>query len=136
MDIDAALCRAQVADLSDCMWMSNTKIRVGTHQEAGQADIIIVSAGAKQKEGEDRVGLIGRNVKVLDSVFGGMRPIRGDAVVLLIANPVDSLTYYAQQLSGLPKSQVLGSGTLLDSIRLRGILAQKLEVSHTEIGMR
>jgi L-lactate dehydrogenase len=129
VDIDQELCSAQVQDLSDATYLSNVRIRKVNHAEAGQADIIIISAGAKQRRGETRLDLIDRNIKVLDSVLGALKPIRQDAILVLIANPVDSLTYYAQQLSGLPRNQVLGAGTLLDSIRLRGILAQKLQVS-------
>ena len=70
-----------------------------------------------------------RNFKILQSVLGGMQPIRKDAVLLLVANPVDVLTHFAQKLSGLPREQVLGSGTLLDSIRLRSQIAEKLGVS-------
>jgi L-lactate dehydrogenase len=62
-----------------------------------------------------------------------MSPLRSDAVLLLVANPVDALTYFAQQYAGLPKSQVIGSGTFLDSARLRGILASKAEVAASSI---
>jgi L-lactate dehydrogenase len=128
VDIDHKLCEAQVLDLSDAAYLSNTRIRAGTHAEAGQASIIIVSAGAKQKIGDTRLSLINRNFHILNDVLGSMKPIRSDAILVLVANPVDVLTYFAHQLSGLPRNQVLGSGTLLDSIRLRGILASKLQV--------
>lgn len=62
-----------------------------------------------------------------------MKPFREDTVLLLVANPVDVLTYFAQQYSNLPKSQVIGSGTFLDSARLRGILASKAEVAASSI---
>jgi L-lactate dehydrogenase len=129
VDIDHELCQAQVQDLSDATHLSNVRIRQGSHADAGQADIIILTAGAKQRPGDTRLDLIDRNLKVLGSVLEAMNPIRPDAILLLIANPVDALTYFAQKMSGLPKNQVLGSGTLLDSIRLRGILADKLQVS-------
>ena len=135
VDIDRELCNAQVQDLSDATYLSDVRIRQGSHADAGQADIIIVSAGAKQRPGETRLDLVGRNIKVLDSVLKAMNPIRKDAILVLIANPVDSLTYCAQKLSGLPRNQVLGSGTLLDSIRLRGILARKLNVSHSNLAV-
>ena len=128
VDIDEQLCEAQVADLSDATYLSNVRIRKGKHVDAAQADIIIISAGAKQRSGDTRLELIDRNFKVLQSVLGAMRPIRSDAVLVLVANPVDVLTYFAQRLSGLPRQQVLGSGTLLDSTRLRGVLARALDV--------
>jgi L-lactate dehydrogenase len=62
-----------------------------------------------------------------------MKPFREDTVLLLVANPVDVLTYFAQKYSDLPKHQVIGSGTFLDSARLRGILASKAEVAASSI---
>jgi len=131
VDIDHELCRAQVQDLSDTTHLSNVRIMQGSHSDAGQADIIILTAGAKQRPGDTRLDLIDRNLKVLSSVLEAMNPIRPNTILLLIANPVDVLTYFAQKMSKLPRNQVLGSGTLLDSIRLRRMLADKLEVSDT-----
>ena len=128
VDINHEYCQAQVEDLSDATFLSNVRIRQGTAEDAQNADIIIISAGAKQKPGETRIGLIDRNIKVLESVTKSLQPIRSDAILLIVANPVDILTLYAQRLSGLPRTQVIGSGTMLDSIRLTGILANKLKV--------
>ena len=128
VDIDDARCRAQVADLSDSAFLSNGRIAVGSPKDAGQADIIIVTAGAKQNPGDTRLDLVEKNRAVLTSVLDGMQPIRQDAILLLVANPVDVLTYLAQKISGLPKQQVIGTGTLLDSIRLRSVLAERIGV--------
>jgi len=65
---------------------------------------------------------------ILNSAINDMKPFREDAVLLLVANPVDVLTYFAQHFSELPKDQVIGSGTFLDSARLRGLLAEKVGV--------
>ncbi|XP_014552350.1 hypothetical protein COCVIDRAFT_30242 [Bipolaris victoriae FI3] len=126
---------AQVQDLSDATFHGNTttRIRSGTHKEAGQCDVVVITAGAKQKKGESRTDLIGRNKSILESAISDMKPFRPDTVLLLVANPVDVLTYFAQQFSGLPKQQVIGSGTFLDSARLRGILALKAEVAASSI---
>ena len=75
------------------------------------------------------MALIERNQVILKSVIGGMAPLRQDAILLLVANPVDILTQVAQSLSGLPKSQVFGSGTFLDTQRLRLELSNLLQVS-------
>ncbi|KAF1939257.1 L-lactate dehydrogenase A [Clathrospora elynae] len=122
---------AQVQDLSDATFHgdTSTRVRSGTHKEAGQCDIVVIAAGAKQKKGESRTDLIGRNKSILESAIGDMKPFRQDTILVLVANPVDVLTYFAQQYSGLPKAQVIGSGTFLDSARLRGILASKAEVA-------
>ncbi|KAI9857283.1 MAG: hypothetical protein M1813_008321 [Trichoglossum hirsutum] len=133
VDTDHSLCRAQVLDLADAAFLSNAHVRSATHAEAGQADIIIITAGAKQRPGDSRLDLIGRNLRVLGSVMEGMKPIRKDAVVLMVANPVDVLTVFAQNMSGLPKGQVLGSGTLLDSVRLRALVAEKAGIADTAV---
>lgn len=128
VDIDQDLCRAQVEDLSDGTFLSNVRIRQGTNKDAAQAEIIIITAGAKQKPGDTRLDLIDRNFKVLKSILVEMKPIREDAILLLVANPVDVLTSAAMRMSGLGPGQVLGSGTLLDSVRLTRLLASKLKV--------
>jgi L-lactate dehydrogenase len=145
---------AQVQDLSDATFHGNTstRVRAGTHKEAGQCDIIVMTAGAKQKKGmflhrtiaiaksrankpsgESRADLIGRNKSILESAINDMKPLRSDTILLLVANPVDALTYFAQKFADLPKNQVIGSGTFLDSARLRGILANKAEVAASSI---
>jgi L-lactate dehydrogenase len=133
VDIDEEVVRGQVLDLSDASFISSTQIRAGNYKEAGQCDIVVVTAGAKQREGETRTELIERNYKILQSVLGSMKPFNPNIIVLLVANPVDVLTHIAQQLSGLPKNQVFGSGTFLDSARLRHKLAQILKVAENAI---
>ena len=130
IDIDEDMCKAQVQDLSDATFLSNVRIRQGTLTDAQHAAIIIITAGAKQRPGDTRLDLIDRNLKILKSILSSLQPIRKDAILLIVANPVDILTLFAQKFSGLPKSQVLGSGTLLDSIRLKRILASRLNVSY------
>ena len=83
--------------------------------------------------GESRTDLVGRNLKILGSAIEDMKPFRDDTIILLVSNPVDILTYFAQKFSGLPKNQVFGSGTFLDSARLRGILAEKCGVAASSI---
>jgi L-lactate dehydrogenase len=145
---------AQVQDLSDATFHgdTSTSVRAGTHKEAGQCDIVIITAGAAQKKGkliasslphiepctdyvlgESRTDLVGRNLKILGSAIEDMKPFREDTIILLVTNPVDILTYFAQKFSGLPKEQVIGSGTFLDSARLRGILSKKCGVAASSI---
>ncbi|KAI9095194.1 lactate dehydrogenase/glycoside hydrolase [Phlyctochytrium arcticum] len=133
VDLNEKACEAQVLDLSDAAFLADTKVRVGNYKEAGQADIVIITAGAKQRPGETRVELIGRNRDILASCIDQMKPFKPSTVLLLVSNPVDVLTYFAQKLSGLPHKQVLGSGTFLDSARLRSTLAAKLDVAETAV---
>lgn len=138
--------KGQVLDLSDANINNGTKVRSATWKEAGQADVIIITAGAKQRSGESRqevkealslllniritiIQLVDRNYEILKQVIGEMQPIQQDAVMLLVSNPVDVLTSIAQKLAGLPKNRVFGSGTFLDSSRLNVYLSDKLKVS-------
>ncbi|KAJ8653713.1 L-lactate dehydrogenase [Lichtheimia ornata] len=133
VDVVPEVVEGQTLDLSDANMLSSTRVRGATNKEAGQADIIIITAGAKQKPGESRTQLIDRNYKILESVIGSMQPIRKDAIMILVSNPVDVLTHIAQKLSGLDRNRVFGTGTFLDSSRLRGYLAQILNVSTPSI---
>lgn len=136
VDPKTELLEAQVRDLADATFRGQTgaRVRTGTAKEAGQADIVVITAGAKQKIGESRLSLLSRNLHILSSIFKSMAPINPNTILLLVANPVDILTYFARKLSGLPETQVLGSGTSLDSARLRGILAEKADVAPNSIG--
>jgi L-lactate dehydrogenase len=127
-DQDAKMRRAQVQDLSDAAFFGGVEVKEATNKEAGRADVIVITAGAKQRPGETRLDLVDRNLMILRSIISDMQPLKSDAVLLIVANPVDVLTHFAQAISGLPKNQVIGTGTFLDSVRLRGNLAKKIAV--------
>jgi len=139
VDPNTALRDAQVKDLEDATTYHSTvggggvRVRAATHKEAGQCDIVVISAGAKQRQGESRTDLLGRNLAILKSATNDMKPFRKDTVILTVANPVDVLTFFCQKFSGLPQEQVIGSGTFLDTARLRGILAAKVGVDASSV---
>ncbi|KAF9936466.1 hypothetical protein BGZ67_002367 [Mortierella alpina] len=132
-DFNAKVCQGQVLDLQDAAFVSSTKVRVGTPKECGQADIIVITAGARQKPNETRDELVVRNEDILRSVLDGLQPIKPSAILVLVANPVNILTCMAQKLSGLPPHQVIGTGTYLDSIRFRVAMKERLAVSETSV---
>ncbi|KAF2213803.1 hypothetical protein CERZMDRAFT_90361 [Cercospora zeae-maydis SCOH1-5] len=129
--------QAQAEDLRDAILQSDTtstRVHVASDpSEAGQADIIIITAGAAQKKGESRTDLVGKNAQILQSVAQGLGPVKKEAVVLCVANPVDVMTHFAQKFINLPKEQVFGSGTFLDSARFKGQLASQVGVSQSNI---
>ncbi|ORX84917.1 L-lactate dehydrogenase [Basidiobolus meristosporus CBS 931.73] len=133
VDIDDKVAEGQTLDLTDSLFLSSSHVKVGTYKEAGQADIIVITAGANQKPGETRLQLIEKNCTILQSVITRMSPINPSSKILLVANPVDILAHITQRISGLPHRQVFGSGTFLDSGRLRSVLARKLGVSDVAI---
>ena len=147
VDVKVELRDSQVRDLSDVSYSRNsaTSVRAGTHHEAGQCDIVVITAGSKYSlgklsscypagaslyylSGQPSIDHTYRNIATIRSAIKAMKPFRLDTILLVVANPVDLLTSLAQELSGLPACQVLGSGTFLDSVRLRGLLAAQAGV--------
>lgn len=104
----------------------------GDYSECADADIVVITAGVAQKPGETRLALLQRNTVVFKSIISSiMRYAPSDVILLTVTNPVDILTYITYKISGLPKNQVLGSGTVLDTSRLKYMLSR-----HTGIDAR
>ncbi|KAJ5293567.1 hypothetical protein N7508_008388 [Penicillium antarcticum] len=138
VDIKTDLRDGQVRDLSDVSYSCNsgTRVRAATHKEASQCDIVVITAGSKSYRGETSVQHMWQKIAIIESINNAMKPFESGTILLIVANPVDLLTSFAQEHSGLPASQVLGSGTFLDSVRLRGILADKAGVSASSIDLQ
>ena len=97
------------------------------------ADVIAITAGAKQKPGQTRLELAGTNVEICRALIPKLLEVAPDAVIVMVTNPVDVLTLAALKFSGLPKNRVLGSGTVLDSARLRDLIARYLGVASQSV---
>lgn len=122
--------KGQELDLRDTLLFSpNTKIQSGTLKDAimKEVDIFVITAGAAQKPGETRIDLLGRNVKILKSIQKDLGTLHKGAIVLIVMNPLDILTSLAARIFELPAGQVFGSGTLLDTSRLRWRLSDRFE---------
>jgi L-lactate dehydrogenase len=104
------------------------EISAGDYRECGNADIVLITAGAKQRPGENRLDLLRRNALIIRDIVSKIREQGFHGILLVVSNPVDVLTHVAWQASGLPRSRVIGSGTVLDSSRLRVLLAQHCRV--------
>lgn len=102
------------------------KIYAGGYDDVADAAIIVVSAGAGQKPGETRLDLVNKNVAIFKSIIPEIAKRNFGGILLIVANPVDILTQVAQKLSGLPQERVIGSGTVLDSARLKYALGEHL----------
>ena len=124
-DLDANLAQGQVLDLAHGLpFYPNVQINLGGPQDYRDAHVIVVTAGAKQRPGEARLELLQRNARIIESIMDEIQAQGSQAVVLLVSNPVDILTYVAQQRVGWPPGRVIGSGTVLDSARFRYLLSQ------------
>ncbi len=96
----------------------------GDYADAKDSDIVIITAGANMRPGETRMDLLRKNVKVFESIVPQIVQHAPNALLLVVTNPVDVLTYVTQKVSGLPKNRVIGSGTVLDTSRLRYLLSR------------
>lgn len=134
-DIATDRVEGEVMDLLHGMpFLPPTTIKAGTVADAGRdADLIIITAGASQKPGETRLDLVGRNVAIFKHLVADIVQHCPNAVLLIVSNPVDIMTYVTLKLSGFPSSRVIGSGTVLDSARFRALLAEKMGIDSRSV---
>lgn len=109
------------------------KIYAGDYSDVGDASIIIVTAGANQKPDETRLDLVHKNVGIYKSIIPQIVESGFGGILLVVSNPVDILTYAAVKLSGFPENRVIGSGTVLDTARLKYALGEHLSVDSRSI---
>lgn len=134
-DLDMADAEGEMMDLKDALAVAPSflKIRTGDYTEAKDCDICIITAGANQKPSETRTDLVQKNAKILQSIVGPVMASGFDGIFLVVANPVDTLSFLTWSYSRLPAERVIGSGTVLDSARLRLKLSEKLDVNPKSI---
>jgi L-lactate dehydrogenase len=130
-DVDAAKTRAETLDLNHGLQFVPMATVIGSDdiEVCRGADLVVVTAGAKQKPGQTRLELAAANVGLCRSLVPQLLEVAPDAILLLVTNPVDVVTYAALRYSGLPARRVFGSGTVLDSSRLRLLVAQHCGVA-------
>jgi len=109
------------------------KIEAADYQSCKDSGLVIITAGARQKPGESRVDLMGRNIAVMKSIVASILGSGFRGIMLVITNPVDVLTWVAYKESGLSPTRVIGSGTILDSARLREYVARHCKVNPQNI---
>ncbi|MBS3178934.1 MULTISPECIES: L-lactate dehydrogenase [unclassified Pseudoclavibacter] len=125
-DIDTKKVEAEVLDLAHGTQFTGSSVMTGSSDitTVAGADVVIITAGAKQKPGQTRLDLVGVNVGILESLMPQLVELAPNAVFVLVTNPCDVLTVVAQRISGLPPGRVISSGTVLDTSRLRWIIAK------------
>jgi len=130
IDVNQEKETGEVMDIASGLCFVDTgSIKTGEFKEVQSADIIIVTAGAAQKPGDTRLDLLEKNKQITKSIFKSIGKLNHDAIIIMVSNPVDVLTYLVQEITGLPKNQIFGSGTSLDTARLRSHVARILGVS-------
>ena len=108
-------------------------IYAGDYEDCRDASVVVITAGAAQKPEETRIDLTAKNARIMKSVVESIMTSSFDGILVVASNPVDGMTYLAQKVSGLPKERVIGSGTILDTARLRYMMSEYLDVSSSNI---
>lgn len=126
IDVNEAKSEGEAMDLNHGIPFAPSPIKVwsGSYQDCEQADLVVITAGLAQKPGETRLELVEKNTKIFKQIVKNIMASGFDGIFLVATNPVDILTYVTWKESGLPKERVIGSGTVLDSARLRFALGQ------------
>ena len=114
-------------------FVGSAQVVAGDYSDLADAAIIVVTAGAAQKPGETRLDLVQKNAKIMTSVIEQINAIDYKGILLIVSNPVDILTAVAQKVSNLPAKRIVGSGTTLDTARLKHKLGEHLSVDSRDV---
>lgn len=134
IDVNRDKAEGEAMDLSHGLpFASPMKIYAGDYSELKDCFLIIITAGTSQREGETRLDLVHRNVEIFKSIIPQITVVNSEAVILVVSNPVDILTYVTLKLSGFPPNRVIGSGTVLDTARLKYLLGERLGVDSRSV---
>ncbi|MCF2643163.1 L-lactate dehydrogenase [Roseburia hominis] len=130
IDINKERAYGEMLDLKDSIEYLNRNVKVytGSYEECGDMDIIVITAGAPPKEGQSRLDTLELSAKICKSIVEPIMKSGFDGIFIVISNPVDIIAHYVYKLSGLPKNQVIGTGTAIDSARLQDYIAQLVKV--------
>ena len=129
IDRNADLVWGQAADINDAMGLDrNVEVRAGDYSDIATDDIVVITAGSPQQPGQTRLELVGVNANIMRDIVKNIMAGGAKPYLVVVSNPVDVLTYVALKESGLPKTRVFGTGTTLDTSRLKSYLADALNV--------
>jgi L-lactate dehydrogenase len=134
IDTNEKLVRAQVMDLQHGVpFFGFTKVKVGSYEDIRDSQIVVMCAGAAQKEGQTRLDLIKQNSALIREITPKVFEMNPNTIFVIVTNPVDILTYVAIQTEPKHEKQILGTGTLLDSARFRHLLGERLHINPRSI---
>ena len=134
IDANAKKAEGEAMDLSHgSAYLTPMNIYAGTYDDIVDAGIIVITAGANQKPDETRLDLVKKNVQIFKSIIPEIKKRNCEGILLIVSNPVDILTEVALKLSGFPSNRVIGSGTVLDTARLKYVLGKHLQVDPRDV---
>ena len=134
IDVNHDKARGEALDIKQATpFLSPTKVYEGTYEDTKGSDIVVITSGIGRKPGQSRIDLAQTNVDIIKSIAPEIVRHAPDAIYVIVANPVDVLTYVFAKVTGLPKRQVVGSGTILDTIRLRTRLSELYSINQKQV---
>ena len=130
IDLNKERALGEAMDLNHCIEYlnRNTKIRVGSYEECGDVDIVVITAGAPPKPGQTRLDTLDLSIKIAESIVNPIMESGFEGHFIIISNPVDIVAYHVYKISGLPKNKIIGTGTSVDSARLKNFIGDLLKV--------
>ena len=129
VDVNKAKTEGEAMDLSHgADFVKPVNILSGDYKDTEGSDIVVITAGAAQKVGETRLQLINKNINIFKAIIPEVVKYNKDAILLVVSNPVDVLSYVTYKLSGFPKERVIGSGTVLDTSRLKHEIGKRYNI--------
>lgn len=134
LDVNREKAEGEAMDLSDGLpYGAAMEITAGGYDDIADCALIVITAGANQKPGETRLDLIEKNTAIMRGIVGEITAREFKGILLIVSNPVDVLTHVARRLSGYPRERVIGSGTVLDTGRLKQLLGEELRVDSRNV---
>ncbi|XP_030624697.1 L-lactate dehydrogenase B chain [Chanos chanos] len=135
MDVMEDKLKGEVLDLQHgSLFLKTSKIRAAKdYSDTAESKLIVITAGVRQRQGESRLALVKRNVEVFKHIIPALAKHSPSALILVVSNPVDILSYVTWKLSGFPQERVIGSGTNLDSARFRFLMGEKLQIHPSSV---
>ena len=130
IDINREKALGEVMDLNHCIEYlnRNTQVKVGSYEECKDVDIVVITAGAPPKPGQTRLDTLDLSAKIVKSIVDPIMNSGFNGHFIIVSNPVDVISYYVYKLSGLPKNKVIGTGTSIDSARLKNFIGELFNV--------
>jgi len=130
IDINKSKAHGEVMDLCHCVEYLNRNIKVseGDYSDCGDADIVVITAGAPPKSGQTRLDTLELSANIVKTIVEPIMETGFDGIFLIVSNPVDVIAHYVYKLSGLPKNQVIGTGTAMDSARLKYFIGDLVHI--------
>ena len=134
LDANHAKAEGEAMDISHGLPFAHAMdIREGDYEDIADASVVIITAGTNQKPGESRLDLVQKNAVIMRSIIREIKRVKCEGILLIVSNPVDILTQVALEESGFPKERVIGSGTVLDTARLKYLVSEKLKVDSRNV---